>query len=62
MTVVGKEVTQEDAERMLSGQAFPNRRIGQPAEYANLVCSIFENTYLNGEVIRLDAGARLNKV
>ena len=26
----------------------------------NLVCHIMENTYLNGEVIRLDAGMRLN--
>jgi NAD(P)-dependent dehydrogenase (short-subunit alcohol dehydrogenase family) len=34
------------------------QRMGQPAEYAQLVQSIAENDYLNGEVIRLDGALR----
>jgi NAD(P)-dependent dehydrogenase (short-subunit alcohol dehydrogenase family) len=34
-------------------------RLGQPAEYAQLACSIVENPMLNGEVIRLDGALRM---
>lgn len=34
-------------------------RLGEPAEYAALVSHIFENTYLNGSVIRLDGAMRM---
>ena len=34
-------------------------RLGKPAEYAMLVKQIFENTMLNGEVIRLDGAFRM---
>jgi len=37
---------------------FP-KRPGQPPEFAHLVQHIIENTYLNGEVIRLDASIRM---
>jgi hypothetical protein len=37
---------------------FP-RRLGTPEDFAHLVIAIFENPMLNGEVIRLDAGARM---
>ena len=37
---------------------FPSR-LGKPAEYAALAQHIIENPMLNGEVIRLDAGARM---
>ena len=37
---------------------FP-RRLGQPAEYAQLVQSVVENAYLNGETIRLDGALRM---
>ena len=37
---------------------FP-KRLGQPEEFARLVQHILENEYLNGEVIRLDAGIRM---
>ena len=37
---------------------FPSR-LGQPAEFAGLVRHILENTYLNGEVIRLDGAIRM---
>lgn len=34
-------------------------RLGRPEEFAHMVQAIVENTYLNGEVIRLDAAVRL---
>lgn len=37
---------------------FPSR-LGKPAEYAQLVASIFGNPMLNGETIRLDGAIRL---
>jgi NAD(P)-dependent dehydrogenase (short-subunit alcohol dehydrogenase family) len=37
---------------------FPSR-LGQPDEFARLVLHIFDNTYLNGEVIRLDGAVRM---
>jgi NAD(P)-dependent dehydrogenase (short-subunit alcohol dehydrogenase family) len=37
---------------------FPSR-LGQPAEYAQLAQAIIENSYLNGEVIRLDGAVRM---
>jgi len=37
---------------------FPNR-LGNPAEYAQLVQSIIENPMLNGEVIRIDGALRM---
>jgi NAD(P)-dependent dehydrogenase (short-subunit alcohol dehydrogenase family) len=37
---------------------FPSR-LGQPAEYANLVAAILGNVMLNGETIRLDGAIRL---
>ena len=37
---------------------FP-QRLGKPAEYAALVEHIMSNTYLNGEVIRLDGAIRM---
>ena len=37
---------------------FPSR-LGKPAEFAALVRHICENTYLNGEVIRLDGAIRM---
>ena len=37
---------------------FP-KRLGDPAEFGQLVVSIVENSYLNGETIRLDGGVRM---
>lgn len=34
-------------------------RLGDPDEYAALACSILENSYLNGETIRLDGAMRM---
>ncbi len=38
---------------------FP-RRLGDPGEFAALVCHIYENPMLNGEVIRLDGALRMS--
>ncbi len=37
---------------------FP-KRLGQPAEYGELIAHIAKNDYLNAEVIRLDGGIRM---
>jgi hypothetical protein len=37
---------------------FP-KRLGEPREFAALVMHCIHNTYLNGEVIRLDGALRL---
>ena len=37
---------------------FPSR-LGYPEEYAHLVTSIIENSYINGETIRLDGAIRM---
>jgi NAD(P)-dependent dehydrogenase (short-subunit alcohol dehydrogenase family) len=49
----------EEARKSLGQQVpFPSR-LGQPAEYANLVAHIAENIMLNGETIRLDGAIRM---
>jgi NAD(P)-dependent dehydrogenase (short-subunit alcohol dehydrogenase family) len=44
--------------QLAAGIPFP-RRLGIPAEYAELATTILTNTYLNGETIRLDAALRM---
>ena len=41
-----------------AGVPYP-RRLGAPAEYAQLVCQMVENRMLNGETIRLDGALRM---
>ncbi len=49
----------EAARAALGAQApFPHR-LGKPEEFAQLVCHIYENAMLNGEVIRLDGALRM---
>ncbi len=43
---------------LTAGIPFPHR-LGRPEEYAQLVESIVTNSYLNGEVIRLDGALRM---
>jgi 3-hydroxyacyl-CoA dehydrogenase/3-hydroxy-2-methylbutyryl-CoA dehydrogenase len=45
-------------EQLAQIHVFP-KRLGSPDEFAALVAHIVENPLLNGEVIRLDAGARM---
>ncbi|HXS28148.1 MAG TPA: SDR family NAD(P)-dependent oxidoreductase [Steroidobacteraceae bacterium] len=56
-TPMGAGVPPEVKERLVSTLEFP-KRMGSPAEFAALVAHIVENGYLNGEVIRIDAGTR----
>jgi len=37
---------------------FP-KRLGDPAEFAELVCHLIENRYINGETVRIDAALRV---
>jgi 3-hydroxyacyl-CoA dehydrogenase / 3-hydroxy-2-methylbutyryl-CoA dehydrogenase len=46
-------------EALVDLHVFP-KRLGRPEDFASLVRSFVENTLLNGEVVRLDAGARLD--
>jgi NAD(P)-dependent dehydrogenase (short-subunit alcohol dehydrogenase family) len=48
-----------EAQASLSASVPFPKRLGDPREYANLVLHCVENTYLNGEVIRLDGALRM---
>jgi NAD(P)-dependent dehydrogenase (short-subunit alcohol dehydrogenase family) len=48
----------EQRQALGSGVLFP-KRLGYPAEFAELVAAIIGNEYLNGETIRLDGGLRM---
>ena len=43
---------------LLESTQFPHR-FGQPSEFGQLASHIVENSYLNGETIRLDSGMRM---
>ncbi|MBI3394520.1 MAG: SDR family NAD(P)-dependent oxidoreductase [Spirochaetia bacterium] len=49
---------EKSAEALRADIPFP-QRFGRPEEFAALALHIFENRYLNGQVIRLDAGLRM---
>ena len=49
----------EKAKQALSKDVVFPKRLGDPAEYADLVAMIVGSPYLNGEVIRLDAALRM---
>ena len=49
----------EDAKASLGRQVPFTPRLGQPAEYAQFVRQVFENTMLNGETVRLDGAIRM---
>ncbi len=52
-------VPEDFQQNLMKSQLFPRERFGKAEEYAKLCSSICEITYLNGDVIRLDAGARM---
>jgi NAD(P)-dependent dehydrogenase (short-subunit alcohol dehydrogenase family) len=56
-TALTKQYSPEVGDAILADTAFPNTA-GDPANFAKLVLSIVDNIMLNGEVIRLDGGAR----
>lgn len=45
-------------EPLIQMTQFP-KRLGDPEEYARLVCHMIENKFLNGETIRVDGGIRM---
>ena len=49
----------DEAQQSLAAQVPFPQRLGDPDEYAKLVCFIAETGYLNGEVIRLDGAIRM---
>ncbi len=49
----------EEVQQSLADNVPFPKRLGEPAEYARLAMHMIENEYLNGEVIRLDGGIRL---
>jgi NAD(P)-dependent dehydrogenase (short-subunit alcohol dehydrogenase family) len=51
--------TTEELRKSLADQIPFPPRLGKSDEFAQLVQSIIENTYLNGSVIRLDGGVRM---
>lgn len=44
--------------RLMQDVLFP-QRLGRPGEFASLVLELVTNSYINGAVLRLDAGVRL---
>ena len=51
-------VSEEFRAALAAGVPFP-QRLGRPDEYAQLVLSIVDHDYLNGEVIRMDGALRM---
>merc|ERR1719265_1984074 len=52
-------VYKEDYRKRIANQMAYPLRFGYPVEFARLCQHVTENEYLNGEVIRLDAGIRM---
>ena len=57
-TPLMKMAPEKVREPLLQSTQFPHR-FGDPAEFGSLAAHIVENTYLNGETIRLDSGMRM---
>lgn len=57
-TPIYEQMKPEVKEALRAHVQFPNR-FGRPDEYGDLVKFMCEHTYLNGEYIRTDAGARM---
>ena len=51
-------LSEEFVAKLVEDNVFPHR-LGTPADVGALVVHFMENTFLNGEVVRLDAGLRL---
>ncbi|MGY1773140.1 SDR family NAD(P)-dependent oxidoreductase [Blastococcus sp. SYSU D00813] len=57
-TPIMGDAPSEAVQHLARNILFPHR-IGRAAEFAHLALAVIENTYLNGEVIRLDGGSRM---
>jgi NAD(P)-dependent dehydrogenase (short-subunit alcohol dehydrogenase family) len=49
----------EDIRSGLEASVPQPARLGRPDEFGQLACQILENSYLNGETIRLDGAIRM---
>jgi NAD(P)-dependent dehydrogenase (short-subunit alcohol dehydrogenase family) len=49
---------QEVRDRLAAGVPHPHR-LGSASEYARMACELLENTYVNGETVRLDGALRM---
>ena len=49
----------EEVQQSLGAQVPFPPRLGRPEEYADLVCHMYANTMINGEVVRLDGAIRM---
>lgn len=58
MTPLMHNLPQEAQESLAAAIPYPSR-LGEPAEFADAVRFVIENQYINGEVIRLDGGIRM---
>lgn len=56
-TPMGAGAPPEVKAKLIETLEFP-KRMGDPAEFASLVTFLIENSYINGELIRIDAGTR----
>ncbi len=56
-TPMGAGAPPEVKDMLIATLEFP-KRMGQPSEFAALVGHLVENAYMNGEIIRIDAGTR----
>ena len=57
-TAMTEGLTDDVRKKITESIPFPGR-LGMPEEYAQLVCDIVKNSYMNGTTIRLDAAVRL---
>ncbi|MFO7648783.1 MAG: 3-hydroxyacyl-CoA dehydrogenase, partial [Halomonas campaniensis] len=57
-TPMMSEIADEAAQALAGAVPFP-KRLGMPDEFARLAEQIITNPMLNGEVIRLDGGIRM---
>ena len=60
-TPILNEVPAGVIEKIAETVPFPSR-MGEPAEFASLALHILTNQMMNGEVIRLDAGLRMERI
>jgi NAD(P)-dependent dehydrogenase (short-subunit alcohol dehydrogenase family) len=58
LTPLLANLPQEAQDSLAAAIPFP-RRLGQPEEFASLAMHMIDNSYLNGEVVRLDASLRM---
>nr|CAB3254184.1 3-hydroxyacyl-CoA dehydrogenase type-2-like [Phallusia mammillata] len=57
-TAMINQISKQGQEKTFADVLFP-RRFGNPEEFAHLVQTVIENEMLNGEVLRIDAGIRM---